>query len=188
VLALELGLLFFASIYPIDPAQRQALVEQANSIINSTTGQTPTGVFSAISENNIRVALVEMVPVVGILLFAFSIFTTGQVIQALALSQGLPGPLFGAALFIFPFAIVELSAYAVAVVSGLMLIVAWRRKRLRGELRVFAIEASIVVAAILIAAAMETAGILDPIYSFSLWLPTALGLAALVFFVRGRSR
>lgn len=187
VLAVELTTFFFATVYPIDPAQQQALMDQANSVIGSTTGQTATGLFSAISGNNLRVALLEMVPVVGVLLFAFSIFTTGQIIQALALSQGLPGPLFGAALFFFPFAIVELSAYAIAVASGTMLLVAWRRKTLRSELRIFAVEAIVVVVAVFVAAAMETVGIVNPIYSFALWLPTALGLTALVVFVRGGS-
>lgn len=187
VLAVELTMFFFSLVYPIDPAQQQALMDQANSVIGSTTGQTATGVFSAISGNNLRVALLEMVPVVGVLLFAFSIFTTGQIIQALALSQGLPGPLFGAALFFFPFAILELSAYAVAVASGTMLLVAWRKKTLHWELRIFAMEAVVVIVAILVAAGMETLGIVSPFYSFALWLPTGLGLTALVVFLRGGS-
>lgn len=185
VLAAELAILFFAMTYPIDPSQQKALMDQASGIINSTTGQSPAGMFSDISVNNLRIALLEMVPVAGAPLFAFSIFTTGQVIQALAISMSIPGPALGLALFFFPFAITELSAYAIAVSSGTLLVEAWRRKTVRAELRVFAIEASVVAAAIILAAAMETASVLSPVLSLALWLPTLLGFGALVAFFRG---
>jgi putative effector of murein hydrolase LrgA (UPF0299 family) len=126
-----------------------------------------------------------MIPAAGALLFGASIFVTGQVIQVLAISSHLPGPVFGLALFFFPFAIVELSAYAMAVASGTMLIVAWRRKKLMSELRVFLVEAVVVVMTVLIAAAMETVGIVNPVVSLALWLPTGLAIAALAVYVRG---
>ncbi len=183
-LAIELTIFFGAMLYPIDPPRQQALVQQANTLIGSTSEQGSAGIFAAILANNMRVALLEMVPVAGAALFALSIFTTGQVIQALAVSSNLPGPVFGLALFFFPFAIVELSAYAVAVASGSMLLVAWRRRMLGKEVRIFALEMTLVVLAIIVAAAMETVGLVDPFVSLALWLPTAAGIAALVFAVR----
>ncbi|MDV3243809.1 MAG: stage II sporulation protein M [Nitrososphaerales archaeon] len=182
--AIELTIFFGAMVYPIDPTRQQALVQQANTLVESTSGQGSAGIFATILANNMRVALLEMVPVAGAALFALSIFTTGQVIQALAVSSNLPGPVFGLALFLFPFAIVELSAYAVAVASGSMLLVAWRRRMLGKEVRVFALEMTLVVLAIVVAAAMETVGLVDPFVSFALWLPTAVGMATLVFAVR----
>jgi len=182
--AVELTVFFGAMLYPMEPARQQALLEQANALIGSTSQQGPVGAFSLIFGNNVRVALLEMIPVAGAVLFFVSIFTTGQVIQALAFSSHLPGPVFGLALFFFPFAVFELSAYAIAVASGSMLLVAWRRRTLGRELRVFVLEAALVVAAVLVAAAMETVGIVDPLASFALWLPTAVGLTALVFVLR----
>ena len=184
-LAIELAIFFGAMVYPIDPSQQTALLNQANALVNSTSGQGPAGVFSAIFDNNLRVALLEMVPAAGALFFGVSIFVTGQVIQALAISSHLPGPVFGLALFFFPFAIVELTAYAIAVASGTMLIVAWRRKTLISELRVFFVEILVVAAVVFVAAAMETAGIVNPFVSLALWLPTALVVAVLAVYVRG---
>jgi hypothetical protein len=187
-LAIELIIFFGAMIYPINPSQQQELVKQANSILGSTGNQTSVSIFSAIFSNNARVALVEMVPAAGAALFAASIFTTGQVIQALALNSNLPGPLFGLLIFFFPFAIVELSAYAIAVASGSMLILSWRRKRLRREVKVFSLEVGLVVFCVLLAAAMETVGIVNPVVGFALWLPTAVGIFALVMAARGSWR
>jgi Stage II sporulation protein M len=185
-LAIELAIFFGAMVYPIDPAQQTQLLNQANALMNSTSSQGPTGVFSAIFDNNVRVALIEMIPAAGAFLFGVSMFTTGQVIQALAISSHLPGPVFGLALFFFPFALVELSSYAVAAASGTMLIVAWRRKTLANELRVFVAEGIVVVIAVLIAAVMEAAGIVDPVVGLALWLPTILAIAAFVIYLRGR--
>jgi len=186
-LLIELAIFFGAMVYPISPAQQTQLLNQANTLLNSTSSQGPTGMFSAIFNNNVRVALLEMIPAVGAFLFGVSMFTTGQVIQALAISSHLPGPVLGLALFFFPFAIVELSSYAVAAASGTMLIVAWRRKRLSDEIPVFVAEAGVVVAAVLIAAVMEATGILDPVAGLALWLPTALAIAVFVVYLRRRT-
>jgi len=183
-LAVELAIFFGAMIYPIDPAQQQELVRQANSILGSTGNQTSVSIFTAILSNNARVAGVEMIPAAGAALFVASIFTTGQIIQALAISSNVPGPLFGVLLFFFPFAIVELSAYAIAVASGSMLIVAWRRKTLGREAKVFVLEVGLVFFCVFLAAAMETVGIVSPVVGFALWLPTAVGIFALVMIVR----
>lgn len=183
-LAIELAIFFGAMAYPIDPAQQTELLNQANALMNSTSSQGPAGVFSAIFDNNVRVALLEMIPAAGAFLFGLSIFTTGQVIQALAISSNLPAPVFGLALFFFPFAMVELASYAVAAASGTMLIVAWRRKTLTSELPVFLVEAAVVVIAVLIAAVMEAVGIADPMVGLALWLPTALAIAAFAVYMR----
>jgi Stage II sporulation protein M len=183
-LAVELVIFFGAMVYPISQVQQQELVRQANNLLGSTGNQTSTSIFEAIFTNNIRVALIEMVPAAGAALFAASIFTTGQVVQALALSSGLPGPVFGMLIFFFPFAIVELSAYAIAVASGSMLVIAWRRKKLKEEVRVFVAEVALVLVCIFLAAAMETVGIVSPLVGFALWLPTAVAIFALVMAVR----
>jgi len=188
VLAVEFAVFFGAMLVPIDQAQQRALVNQANTLLGSAGEQGPSGFFVAIFANNVKVALLEMVPVAGAALFVASIFTTGQVIQALAISNSLPGPVFGLLLFFFPFSLVELSAYALAVGSGSMLLFAWKRKRLKIELKVFVLEAAIVVATLVVAAAMETVGIVTPAIGFALWLPTALGILALVMMVRGAGR
>lgn len=184
-LVTELAIFFGAMMIPIGPGEQQELVRQANNLLGSSGNQGSVSIFVAIFANNLKVSLIEMIPAVGAALFVASIYTTGQVIQALAISSNLPGPVFGLLLFFFPFALLELSAYAIAVASGTMLIVAWRRKQLAREVRVFVLEAVVVVFTLVLAAAMETVGIVNPLVGFALWLPTALGIFALVMAVRG---
>jgi len=186
-LAIELAIYFAAMAYPIGPAEQQALQQQAQSLVNATIGQGPLVAVAGIFANNVRIALLEMIPVVGALILAAVSFSTGQVIQVEAMSTSIPGPVFGLFLFVFPFAIVELSSYALAVGSGSMLVVAWRRRTLHEEMRVFILEAGVIIVAVLVAAAMETMVDVNMVASIALWLPTALVIAMIAFYGR-RSR
>lgn len=184
VFVLELLLFFGAMAVPVDPDTQQRLQQAANSLQNSTVDQTPTAILGFIFSNNVRFALAEMIPGAGVLVFFVTILNTGQVIQVLALSRGLPGVLYGVALFVFPFSIVELFAYALAVCSGSMLIISWRRNRLRREARVFVFEAIGVVLTLLLAATMETITLLSPLIGLALWLPMGLLVAWLAIILR----
>jgi hypothetical protein len=180
VLLVELMIFFVATSVPMGTATQQALQQEANSVQEVSNGLTPTGELVYIFTHNAAIAFGEMVPVIGGLLWVFSIYVTGQIFQVVALSYGVPGALYGLLLLVFyPFAIVELSAYAVAVNSGVMLIVAWRRRRLRSETRVFALEVGIVAALLLVAASMETITLLNQDVGIALWIPTGLTIAAL---------
>jgi uncharacterized membrane protein SpoIIM required for sporulation len=182
---IELLIFFGAMLIPISASQQQQLVNQANNLLGPASNQGSLQLFASILDNNLRVALLEMIPGIGAALFGASMFTTGQVVQALAISNNAPGPLLGLLLFFFPFAIIELSAYAIAVASGTLLIVAWRRKKLRQELGAFMLEVSVVVFALILAAAMETVGIVSPAEGLALWLPTAVGIFAVAMALRG---
>jgi stage II sporulation SpoM-like protein len=180
--AVELAIYFGAMAYPIDPVQQQALQQEAQALANATIGQGPVAAVAGIFVNNLRIALLEMIPVAGALLFAIVTFSTGQVIQVEAIGASLPGPAFGLLIFIFPFAILELSSYAIAVGSGSMLVVAWRRRTLHKEIRVFALEVCVVAVAVLVAAAMETMVDVNVLLSLALWLPTALAIAMIAVY------
>ncbi|MDV3277771.1 MAG: stage II sporulation protein M [Nitrososphaerales archaeon] len=186
--AIELAIYFGATVIPIDPAQQQELANLPNSILGSAPSQGSVSIFAALFSHNLEVALLEMIPAAGAAVFFISTFLTGQVIQAGAISSNLPGPLLGVFLFLVPDTLVEQFAYAVAVASGTMLIVAWRRRQLVRELRVFALEAGVVAFTLVLAAALETVVIVDSLVGFALWLPTALGIFALVMAVRGAWR
>lgn len=184
LLAVEFGILFAALSWPMDQATQQSLLQQANNILGGAKNPEPVALFTTIFTNNVRVALVEMIPVLGLLVFVISIFTTGQVIQVISLSEGLPGTLGGVILLVFPFALIELSAYVIAVGSGTLLLAGWGQKRLRREVKVFVLEALLVVAILVIAAAMETATIMLPVIGLALWLPTAFSIVWLVTLLR----
>ncbi len=187
VFVMEMAIFFSAMLIPVDPSTQQSLQQAANTLRNTTSHASPGGMVELIFSNNVRIALAELIPGLGGLVFVYSIFITGQVIQVAAMSTGVPGAVYGALLFVFPFAIVELSGYALAVASGTMLIVSFMRKRLRREVRVFALEVVGVVVVLFVAAAMETATLLSPEVGLALWLPMGLFFAwmAVVF---GRRR
>jgi uncharacterized membrane protein SpoIIM required for sporulation len=187
VLLVELTIFFVATSVPIDAATQQALQNEAKNLTAASNSSSPTGQLVQIFTHNAAIAFGEIVPVVGGLLWVVSIYATGQIIQAVALSHGAPGLLYGLVLLIFPFAIVEMAAYAVAVSSGLMLIIAWRRHRLRDETRVLVLEAGAVAAILLTAAVMETVTSVNPVLGIALWIPTGFTTWALAL-ISARAR
>lgn len=183
----ELGLFIAGLLLPLGPVVQGNLLNQTSSEFSAIQSAPPFQVVFLIFSHNIVIALVEVVPVVGAFIFASSIFATGVLAQALLASNGVPG-VFGALLLLFPYSLVELSAYAVALGSGVMLIVAWGKKRLRSESRVLLEEIAVVVSLLLLAAAMEEATTLSPALGIALWIPTGLAVAALAFVAKRRAK
>lgn len=186
-LGLEVLLLFGAMFVPIGPAQQQLLNNTAGTIANSTSHAGFFGTIGVIFQNNLKIALVEMIPILGLLAFVESIFLTGQVIEVIGAGRNIPGPYLGGSLFLFPFTVVELSCYAIAVSSGTLLLLSAARHRLGDESRVFVLQVPIVAGLLLLAATMETITDFAPLIGLALWVP---GLIA-VFYARravGRAR
>ncbi|MDE1852119.1 MAG: stage II sporulation protein M [Thaumarchaeota archaeon] len=180
VLLVEFAIFFAGLLTPISVSTQQTLANQTNTQFAPINSSTPVQLVVFIFSHNLPIALAEMIPVLGALLFVFSVYSTGLVAQALAVSQGLPAQ-WGALIIAFPYTSVELSAYAVAVGAGGMLVVAWRRKRLRREVEVFVLESLLITAILLVAAAMEMTTIrVSLLFGFALWLPTGLVLATIV--------
>lgn len=184
---MEIGIFFAGLLTPLGASTQQALANQANSTFGGVLGGSAPQVAVSIFAHNLSIALLEMVPAAGALMFAFSMYSTGLAAQALVAAQGLPTS-YGAVIFVFPYSLVELSAYSVAIVSGTMLLVAWRRGRFRRELKVFVLEGATVAAILLVAAAMETVTVdVSVVAGFALWLPTGMALAAIII-LAGRRR
>ena len=176
VLAAELVIFFAAAAYPLDPAAQKIALDQANSTLAHEGSLGPTGLFGLIFTNNIRIAVIEMAPVLGGIFFVVSILTTGEVIQALATSQGHPSLTYAVILFLYPFTILELGAYAFASSSGIMLLVSTARRRLRHETKLFFAEILVVVGTTAVAAAMETLTILVWWVGLLLWIPVGIAV------------
>jgi Stage II sporulation protein M len=181
---IELAIFFAGAVVPVDQATQQVLNQTANGLRNATTNAPALVTMRVIFSNNLRVALIEMIPGIGPVAFVASIFTTGQLLQVITMATGIPGILTALILFVFPYTIVELSAYGLAVVSGSMLIVAWRKKTLHREIRVFFYEAVGVVVILFVAAAMETATLQSLSVGIGLWLPLGLFVAWLAIKLR----
>jgi len=179
VLVVELALFGVGLLTPLSNSAEQSLVNSTNSEFAGLQSAGPEQLAFSIFAHNFTIALIEMIPIVGAFLFVLSIYSTGLAAQAIVVSKGLP-PAFGAIIFAFPYSLVELSAYAIAVGAGVMLLVSWRRKRLREEARVFCLEVAAVAIVLLLAATMETATNFLPLVGFALWLPTGLAIAGII--------
>lgn len=182
ILIVELAIFIAGLFTPVPAATQQNLANQTNSQFAPLQNAGPVQLAYLIFTHNLGIALAEMIPIAGGLLFAVSVYTTGLTAQALVSAQGLPGG-WGMILLAYPYSIVELSGYAVAVGAGVMVAVAWTKKRLHRELRVFVAEAAVVGVILLTAATMETATTISPLLGLALWLPTAAALAGLLVLV-----
>lgn len=172
----ELAVFVVGLLTPLDSSTQQTIANQTSSqfdfVKTATAGQLVFFIFI----HNLGIALVEMVPVFGAFFFLLSIYTTGLATQALVEAQGLPGST-GLVLFALPYSFVEFLGYAIAVGSGTMLLVAWRRKRLAKEARVFVLEVGLVALVLVVAAIMETATTYSTLVGLGLWVPAGLALA-----------
>jgi uncharacterized membrane protein SpoIIM required for sporulation len=185
VLIVELVIFASGLLTPLSSSVQQSLQNQTNTQFGAVPTATAPQLVSLIFTHNLAIGLIEMIPVLGALVFVYSIYITGLVAQVIAVSAGYPSQ-FGVILFAFPYSLVELSAYAIAVGSGIMLLVSVKRKRFRRELRVFLLEMAAVAVVLLAAALMETATRFSPLIGFSLWIPTGLAAAGIIVHSRRR--
>ncbi len=176
ILIIELVLFFGAMAVPLDPVQQRSFLSEGQQLTQSLNGTNPLDTLYVIYLNNVRIGLIEAVPFVGPLFFGYSIYTSGQILAAFAISTNLPPILLGVITFIFPHALIEFAGYAIAVTAGLMLILSGIRRRMRKEIRIFAKELLAAGALLLVAAVIETLEIVSPLFGFGLWLPIALFL------------
>lgn len=186
-LVVELVILAAGVVTPLSRSEQLSLANETNTQFGSVPSLGPGQLLLFIFAHNLPIAFTDMVPVLGAFRFVLSLYSTGLATQVLLASRGLPS-VFALVLFLFPYSIVELSAYAVAMGSGIMLIVGWRRKRLRREFRVFILEGGIVALILLVAAIMETTTSFLPLVGFALWLPTGLALVGIIIVSRRRWR
>jgi len=183
ILVIEFAIFVGGLLTPLSGAEQQILANQTSSqftpIQSASLQQQVVFIFS----HNLLIALAEMVPFFGAFLFVFSVQSTGLATQAIVASRGLPG-LAGLVLFVFPYSLVELSAYAIAVGSGVMLVWGAITKRLVRELKVLALEALVIVAVLFTAATMEVATSSSLVFGIALWIPTGLALVGLIVISR----
>ncbi len=186
ILLIEVGVFVAGILSPIPGSYSQSLVNQTREQFAAVPGSTPPQLLSLIFAHNLPFAIIEMIPILGAVVFVSSVYVTGVVAQVSAAAYGYPGQ-FGAILLVFPYSLVEFSAYATAVGAGLMLLLSWRRGRLGRELRVFVLEMAAVALVLLVAALMETVTKFYPLAGLALWIPTALAAIGIAAYSR-RSR
>jgi len=187
VFVVELVIFVSGLVTPLSSGEQQIIANQTSSQFAPIQSASLEEQVAFIFSHNLLIALAEMVPVFGAFLFAYSVHFTGLVTQAIVAEKNLPG-LAGLILFVFPYTFVELSAYAIAVASGVMLIWAAIMKHLVRELKVFAVEVLVIVAVLFTAAAMEAATSSSWIVGIALWIPTGLAIVGLKILSSGKPR
>ena len=179
---IEVGLFFFVSSTPYFPGEQTLYTSQANQLSSQVSNSTSYQLLFQIFTNNLRIALIEMIPIVGTIFFAISIYATARVTQAIAGIDGVPALfLVVLLLVVFPHSFIELPAYAVATAEGLYLfyaIVKWLGATREGdpgrmgrELWQLAINLTIVTVMLAVAAVFETVEIVLGTHFWITWVP-----------------
>jgi len=123
--------------------------QEATQIKDQITEKIATADSNTIFLNNIVLGLVMFIPAFGIIFGIGSAFATGLAFASFSLDI----PAF-AVLWLSPFGLMELLAYSIAMSRSLLIIK--RRKNLRQDKKIIAIEVAIVIALIFFGGVIES--------------------------------
>jgi uncharacterized membrane protein SpoIIM required for sporulation len=194
IFLIEMAFILIISNAPFLPGELSTYKDQYNNI-KPVLGQDAAAQIVSIFANNFRVALVEIVPLIGPAVFGFSIYETARIVEVIGLQNpvGIIGSLV--TLFALPSTWLELPAYSIAVVESLYLAYAiftgfrggWTR--LARELRFFVVNILLIAGVLLVAAAFEVSEIQlesspQPALAFLTWIPFVLVAVGVVRFWR----
>jgi uncharacterized membrane protein SpoIIM required for sporulation len=189
---LELVVFVALPSFPFMQGEQQSYTQQAQQLGNLLSGRTFLEQTWVVFSNNLRVALVEMLPGLGAIIFGASLYDTARITQAIALNQNLPASLLVLLLFTLPHSWIELSAYPVATGEGILFLnslLRWllreEKWRMGAELRHLALAIGLVAAILLVAAVFEVEEIQLGLQGFVLWGPFGV-LAAIILVLRHR--
>jgi len=116
---ISIGICVVVVSLPFLPGERAIYVSQSNQISTEFAGASLFTQFWGIFTNNLRIALIEMIPGPGTALFVLSFYSTARIIEVEALTDGVSPVSLFLFLFLFPHSYIELPAYAVATGAGL---------------------------------------------------------------------
>src|SRR5579875_1907255 len=194
---LEIILFYVIASIPISNSEAQSLSASYNSVQDSLQSSSLFGRAVLIFVNNVRIALMEIIPVWGAILFSISTYATSRTVEAVAIVQPasvahLPAQVLITLLFLFPHSWLELPAYAIALTESIFLIYSGGTHNLANESkRAFAVVVFVVIL-LFVAALFESTEITYPSYALALWAPALAIIICAYFFlkryyVRGRS-
>jgi len=191
---LELAAIFIVSNSPFFPGEQTTYQNQYNSI-KPVLNQSALGQVASIFENNLRVAIFEMLPGIGPFVFAFSIYETARIVEVIGITNTAGAPATLATLFFLPSTWLELPAYAMAVAESIYLILGFRN--FVQELWTALATLVMIAVTLVVAATVEVTEIqIETMYAtspdaalvFLTWIPFAIIVAAAVRFWRKARR
>jgi uncharacterized membrane protein SpoIIM required for sporulation len=119
-------LLISAATLPFFPGEAAVYRSVLNNTTSQIAGTSFLGEFRAIFLNNIQVALGGAIPFLGTIGFSIASYSTGRVIQVIAIDRGVSTVRILADLYVLPHTWVEESAYPIAAVAGMLGVTKWR--------------------------------------------------------------
>jgi len=129
VLIILISIFLASSSIPVNQFEAKQILDDFEEIILGD----PTTFM--IFENNMGIALLMMVPVLGLIIGPYALYNTGLIFSASGVVSGFPSILMVLIIFIMPFFWLEFLSYAAAITQGSFLIWAIKKKRLRIEIR-----------------------------------------------------
>ncbi len=105
--------------------------------------------------NNFQIALLMLIPALGILAGGYIIYSTGTVFAAYSAQSGIPSVYLAGLAVLSPYGILEFLGYGLAMSEGLLIIYASFKKRLRSEVKVLPLIILAMAGLLLTAAALE---------------------------------
>ena len=129
VLIILISIFLASSSIPVNQFEAKQILDDFEEIILGD----PTTFM--IFENNMGIALLMMVPVLGLIIGPYALYNTGLIFSASGVVSGFPSILMVLIIFIMPFFWLEFLSYAAAITQGSFLIWAIKKKKLRIELR-----------------------------------------------------
>jgi uncharacterized membrane protein SpoIIM required for sporulation len=151
----------------VGAAQPQSL-GQAESTIRAIRARFPEPGALQIFLNNFGVALLMLIPGLGVVLSLLSMYITGTVIGALGVLQGAPWYLLTLGLMLTPFFWLEFTAYALASTQSIFLVASPFQKKFRREVK-YTIPVTMLAAALLFFGAIIETFMIE---TMKLWKPS----------------
>jgi uncharacterized membrane protein SpoIIM required for sporulation len=195
----EIAVVFVVANSAFFPSELTSYEKQYNSfepILNESAAGQVSGIFA----NNIKVAVIELAPVLGLVIFGVSLYQTARIVEVIGITKGVGVGLALASLFFLPSTWLELPAYAIAAAESIYVVYAfyigfksgWQR--LLREIRFVIVNLVLIAGVLIVAATFEMAEIQleqgpgqTQAYALLTWLPFAAVFAGwLVFWRRAR--
>jgi hypothetical protein len=183
---IELAGFAFISSLPIrDPALYASFKSEDSAIVS----QSFFPMWLSIFPHNLLIASIEFIPIIGILMFLFSIGTTAAVIAVEGTATKISGFAIFASLMLLPHSWLELPAYAVAVSTGTYVFYYLIKGTLKDHYKKIIYMYLFMVLELAFAGAIETSEILleesaHPLYAFYMWIPAVPIIIFLIWLYR----
>jgi hypothetical protein len=149
VFLILIGFTALGSATTVDRSEADKILED----VRKTVPATPS--IIDIFSNNIRVALLMLIPGLGLILAPYVLYNTGLVFSASGVVNNISGVTLFLTTTILPFFWLEFAAYAASITQNLYLIWAIKSKILRYELRNLAYTLIAIAALLLLGAWVE---------------------------------